>query len=190
MKFNWLISTAVAVLALGASPSFAASGATKICALLTREELMAAGIAITAQGVIPDDSVSLKKGSLPGLITDIKMDQCTSEMAAHDTAFPVRWSVGTTKDPIDKKAWEKMADALDQDENESGGDSEQRLTIEGTDCETLSWPEKSGKQIYAITCTAHKGAHHITLEFAHTDRAKLLPAKTVKRLLDKMLARL
>jgi hypothetical protein len=190
MKFDWLVSTAVAVLMLGVSPSFAASNSTKVCALLTREELMATGVAITAQGLMPDDPVSLKKGSLPGLITDIKIDQCTSEMAAHDTAFPVRWSVGTTKDPIDKKAWEKMADALDQDEKESAGDSEQRLTIDGTDCETFSWPEKAGKHIYAVSCTAHKGAHHVTLEFSHTERAKLLPAKTVKQLLDKMLARL
>jgi hypothetical protein len=190
MKLDWLISTAVAVLMLGVSPSFAASDSTKVCTLLTLEELMAAGIAITAQGLMPDDPVSLKKGSVPGLITDIQIDQCTSEMAAHDTAFPVRWSVGTTKDPIDKKAWEKMADALDQDEKESEGDSEQRLTIDGTDCETLSWQEKVGKHIYAVSCTAHKGAHHVTLEFSHTDRTKLLPAKTVKRLLDKMLARL
>lgn len=188
MKLNWLISTALAVLVLGVSPSFAASDSTKVCALLTREELMTAGVVIT--GLFPDDSVSLKKGSVPGLITDIQIDQCTGEMAAHYTAFPVRWSVGTTKDPIDKKAWEKMADTLDQDEKESAGDSEQRLTIEGTDCETFSWPEKAGKHIYAVNCGALKGVHHVTLEFAHTDRSKLLPAKTVKRLLDKMLARL
>ena len=188
MKLDWLISTALAVLVLGVSPSFAASDSTKVCALLTREELMTAGVAIT--GLFPDDSVSLKEGSVPGLITDIQIDQCTSEMAAHDTAFPVHWSVGTTKDPIDKKAWEKMADTLDQDEKESAGDSEQRLSIEETDCETFSWPEKAGKHIYAVNCGALKGVHHVTLEFAHTDRAKLLPAKTVKRLLDKMLARL
>ena len=42
MKFDWLVSTAVAVLMLGVSPSFAASNSTKVCDLLTREELMAA----------------------------------------------------------------------------------------------------------------------------------------------------
>ncbi|MEK6639904.1 MAG: hypothetical protein AABZ17_04455, partial [Nitrospirota bacterium] len=141
-------------------------------------------------GLFPDDSVSLKKGSVPGLITDMQMEQCTSEIATHDTDFPVRWSVATTKDPIDKKAWDKMADALDQDKEGKADDSERRLIIEGIDCETFSWPEKSGKHIYAVSCTAHKGARHVTLEFAHTDRAKLLPAKTVKQLLDKMLARL
>jgi hypothetical protein len=120
----------------------------------------------------------------------MQMDQCTSEMASHDTAFPVRWSVTTTKDPIDKKAWDKMADALDQDENEKADDSERQLIIEGIDCETFSWPEKSGKHIYAVSCTAHKSTRHVTIEFAHADRTKLLPAKTVKRLLDKMLTRL
>ena len=190
MKLDWPISSALAVLVLGVSPSFAASNSTKVCDLLTHEELMAAGVAITAQGLMPDHPVSLKKGSLPGLITDVEIEQCTSEMAAHYTAFPVRWSVGTTKDPIDKNAWEKMADALDQDEKESADDSEQRLTIDGTDCETFSWPEKAGKHIYEVSCTAHKGAHHVTLEFTHAERAKLLPAKTVKQLLDKMLARL
>lgn len=188
MKLQWLASTAVAMLVIGVAPSFAALDSTKICALLTREELAATGVAIT--GLFPDDSVSLKKDSVPGLITDMQMDQCTSEMAAHDTAFPVRWSVATTKDPIDKKAWDKMADALDQDEKEKADDSERRLIIEGIDCETFSWPEKSGKHIYAVSCTAHKSTRHVTIEFAHTDRAKLLPAKTVKQLLDKMLTRL
>ncbi len=189
MKLDWLVSTSVTVLVLGVSSSFAASDSTKVCALLTREELMAAGVAITAQGLMPDDPVSLKKGSLPGLITDIQIDQCTSEMAAQYTAFPVRWSVGTTKDPIDKKAWEKMADALDQDEKKSAGDSEQRLTTEGIDCYTFSGP-MNGKQIYEVGCTAFKSNHSVTLEFAQIDKAKLPPAKTVKQLLDKMLARL
>ena len=47
MKLNWLISTALAVLVLGVTPSFAASDSTKVCALLTREELMTAGVVIT-----------------------------------------------------------------------------------------------------------------------------------------------
>lgn len=59
MKLDWLISTSVAVLMLGVSPSFAASNSTKVCDLLTREELMAAGVAITAQGLMPDAPVSL-----------------------------------------------------------------------------------------------------------------------------------
>ena len=63
MKLDWLISTALAVLVLGVSPSFAASDSTKVCALLTREELMTAGVVIT--GLFQDDSVSFKKGSVP-----------------------------------------------------------------------------------------------------------------------------
>ncbi|THJ16407.1 MAG: hypothetical protein CAF42_014725 [Nitrospira sp. CG24B] len=187
MRVRCFISTVVAAIILSPSLSLALSDSLKICTLLTREELASVGVAVT--GLFPDDSASLKKGSLPGLITDMQMDQCTSEMAGQYTAFPVRWSVSTTKDPIDKKAWEQMADALDQNEKKSAGDSEQRLTIEGIDCSTFSGP-MNGKQIYEVGCTAFKSNHSVTLEFAQIDKAKLPPAKTVKRLLDKILSRL
>ena len=188
MKLEWLTSTAVATLVLGVSPSFATLDSTKVCTLLTREELAANGVAIT--GLFPDDSVSIKKGSVPGfLLPDMQMDQCTSEMAAHYMAFPARWSVATTKDPIDKKAWEQMADALDQDKKGSADYSEQRLTIEGIDCYTFSGPI-DGKRVYEVGCSAFKSNHSVTLEFAQIDKAKLPPVKTVKRLLDKMLTRL
>ena len=190
MNVAWLVLMTLSALVVSASPSVAAYDFTKVCGLLTPQELMAAGIAITAQGLMPDESLFLKKGELPGLITDVQIDECTSEMAVEYVAFPVRWSVGTTKDPIDKKAWDKMADALGQDEKDGADHAEQHFTIEGVDCERFSWLEKAGKRTYAMSCTGHKGTRHVTLEVAHVDQAKLLPAKTVKQLLDKMLARL
>jgi hypothetical protein len=190
MKLVWSVFMALSTLMASASPTVAAYDATKVCALLTPQELMAAGIAITAQGLMPDESLFLKKGELPGLVTDLQIDECTSEMAVEYTAFPVRWSVGTAKDPIDKKTWDKMAEAIGQDEKEGADHPDQRFTIEGVDCEMFSWPEKAGKRTYAMNCTGQKGTRYVTLEVAHADRAKLLPAKTVKQLLDKMLARL
>jgi hypothetical protein len=190
MNVAWPVLMTLSALVVSASPSVAAYDSTKVCGLLTPQELMAAGIAITAQGLMPDESLFLKKGELPGLITEVQIDACTSEMAVEYPALPVRWSVGTSKDPIAKKAWDKMADALGQDEKESADPVAQRFTIEGVDCETFSWSEKAGKRTYAMSCTGHKGTRHVTLEVAHVDRAKLLPAKTVKQLLDKMLARL
>jgi hypothetical protein len=136
MRVRWLISTAVATILLSASPGLAASDSFKVCALLTREELAAAGVAIA--GLFPDDPVSLKKDSMPGLITDMQAHECTSEMATQYTAFPVSWSVATTKDLIDKKAWDQMSRALDEDEKQSGDPAERQFTIDGVDCETFS----------------------------------------------------
>ncbi|MBH0202281.1 MAG: hypothetical protein HP496_08305 [Nitrospira sp.] len=190
MNFVWPALMVVSALVASASPGVAGYDSAMVCALLTPQELAAAGIAITAQGLMPDESLFLKKGELPGLITDVQIDECTSEMAVEYPAFPIRWSVGTSKDPMDRKAWDKMVEALGQGTRESAEHVEQRFTIEGVDCETFSWSDKTGKQTYAMSCTGHKGIRHVTLEVAHLDRTKLLPVKAVKQLLDKMFARL
>lgn len=188
MRVTCFILATTAMLALNALPSVAAPDSTKICALLTRDELAGAGVAVT--GLFPDDSVLIKKGSVPGFsLPDMQMEGCGSEIGAHYMTLPVRWSVATTKDPIDKKAWKQMADALDRDKKGSADDSElQLMTIEGIECHTVSWPI-DGKRIYEVGCGTIKNNQAIELVFGQIDKAKLPPAKTVKRLLDKMLAR-
>ncbi len=93
MNVAWLVLMTLSALVVSASPSVAAYDSTKVCGLLTPQELMAAGIAITAQGLMPDESLFLKKGELPGLITDVQIDECTSEMAVEYVALPSagRW---------------------------------------------------------------------------------------------------
>ncbi len=178
MKLNWLISTVVATLVLGVSPSFAASDSTKTCALLTRDELAGAGVAVT--GLFPDDPTLITKDSAPEWsLPDIQMEGCRSEMGAH-YLFPVSWSVGTTKDPIDKKAWKQMSDALDRDTkgNAAVADvSEQQLmTIEGIECGTYSWPF-DGKRNYGVSCGTIKNNQAIHLVFEQIDKAKLPPPR-------------
>lgn len=180
----------VITLLLGASQGVGAYDSAKVCGLLTPQELKTAGITLTAQGLMADEPQFVPKGTMPGLITDLQMNECASEMAVEYTAFPVRWSVTTTKDRIDRTTWNNMSDALDAQEKKIPDPAEQQFIIEGIDCETFSWSAKAGKRVYAMSCTGHKEFHHVTLEFAHGDRAKLPPAKTVKQLLDKMLARL
>ena len=96
-------------------PAIAQDG-VKACALLTRDEVASAGVSVTARGLMPDEPVVLKKGSLPGIVTDMRMDQCTTEMAAGYAAFPARWSVASTKEALDKKAWDKMNESLSEGE--------------------------------------------------------------------------
>jgi hypothetical protein len=190
MKLVRLVFPIAITLLLGASRSVGAYDSTKVCALLTPQELTTAGITLTAQGLMAGEPQFVPKGIVPGLVTDLQANECTSEMAVEYTAFPVRWSVTTSKDRIDRATWNKMSDALDGQEKKIPDPAEQQFVIEGMDCETFSWLAKGGKRIYAMSCTGHKEFHHVTLEFAHGDRAKLPPAKTVKQLLDKILARL
>lgn len=171
-------------------PAIAQDG-VKACALLTRDEVASAGVSVTARGLMPDEPVVLKKGSLPGIVTDMRMDQCTTEMAAGYAAFPARWSVASTKEALDKKAWDKMNEALSEGEKKEPDPAQKAVNIDGVDCETFSWPEKKGgKRIYAISCSAFKGKRVVSLEFAQTDKSKLPSAKTTKQLLDVMLKRL
>jgi hypothetical protein len=177
--------------ALVAPLSVIAQDAVKACALLTPEDLSIVGIRVTAKGLFPDDSVLLKKGQITGLVTDLRMDQCTSAMDANFAAFPVRWSVATAKEAIDKKTWDQMNVALDAEEKKQPDPAAKAIKIDGVDCETFSWLEKkAGKRIYAINCGALKGKRLASLEFAHSDSTKLPPALAVKQLLDKLLGRL
>ncbi len=185
-----LVFPTVMVLLFGTPWSVDAFDSTRVCGLLTPQELKAVGITLTTQGLMPTDPVFVKKGEAPGVTTDIRVDSCSNEMAVEYAAFPVSWSVVTAKDRIDKKAWDNMAEALDDQEKKGTDPSAQQFVIDGVDCETMSWPEKAGKRIYAVSCTGHKEFSHVTLEFAHRERTKLLAAKSVKQLLDKMLARL
>lgn len=170
-------------------PAVAQEG-VKVCALLTREEVSSAGAVVTAR-LMADEPVMLKKGSLPGIVTDMRMDQCTTEMAAAYAAFPARWSVASTKEALDKKAWDKMNEALSEGEKKEPDPAQKAVNIEGVDCENFSWLEKKGgKRIYAVNCSALKGKRMVSLEFAQADKGKLPSAKTTKQLLDVMLKRL
>ncbi len=171
-------------------PAIAQEG-VKICSLLTREEVASAGAAVTSRGLMADEPAMLKKGSLPGIVTDMRMDQCTTEMAGGYAAFPARWSVASTKEALDKKTWDKMNEALSEGEKKEPDPAQKAVTIEGVDCETFSWLEKKGgKRIYAVGCTALKGKRMVSLEFAQADKGKLPSAKATKQLLDVMLKRL
>jgi hypothetical protein len=171
-------------------PATAQEG-VKVCSLLTRDEVASAGATVTSRGLMADEPVMLKKGSLPGIVTDVRMDQCTTEMAASYAAFPARWSVASTKEALDKKTWDKMNEALSEGEKKEPDPAQKAVNIEGVDCDTYSWLEKKGgKRIYTVNCTALKGKRIVSLEFAQADKAKLPSAKATKQLLDVMLKRL
>ncbi|MGZ8367024.1 MAG: hypothetical protein ACXWWG_11990 [Nitrospira sp.] len=103
MNVAWPVLMTLSALVVSASPSVAAYDSTKVCGLLTPQELKAAGIAITAQGLMPDESLFLKKGELPGLITEVQIDACTSEMAVEYPALPVAGRWGRAKIQLTRK---------------------------------------------------------------------------------------
>lgn len=186
-------SFAVFVLTLMAAHQCPAQPSLKVCSLLSKEDLLTAGIAVTARGLFADDPVTLKKGSLPGLSTDMRLEQCTSEMSGQFAAFPVRWSVATARDAMDRKAWKQMLEALDKgeekDKNASPDDKSTR--VGDADCENFSWLEKkNGPRIFAVNCGTTTARQQLTLEFAHRDKTKLPSVNKTKELLDKMLGRL
>jgi hypothetical protein len=169
----------------------AAQSPLKICSLLTPSELSAAGVTSGSVKLFPDDSAALKKGSVPGLTVDLRLEQCTTEYSTSVAAIPVRWSVITAPGPIDKAAWSKLLKAMDSDDKKKPDPTDKAVKVDGVDCEVFSWrADKGGKQVHAVNCASQKGARYVDLEIAQSDRAKLPSANAVKQLLDKMLSRL
>jgi hypothetical protein len=151
------------------------------------------GISLNAQGLEPESMLLTKeemKKMPPSmrLNTDIKVDTCMSEFAADFTAPPVGWSVNTPKERLDKKAvyqWHKKFHLHLLDENDA---ADQHVSIDEVDC--LIHTDIDEKPLHEIACFGHKDGHYVLLGLTHKDKAKLPSAKTVKQLLDKMLARL
>jgi hypothetical protein len=168
----------------------AQTGVAKVCNLLTKEELAAVGVAI--KQLLPDDSVSLKKGQIPGLTLDVRMEQCTSPTTAATVIFPVRWSVVSVQQPMDKQAWKKLAEAIGADDEKKTPDPEAKdFSIGTAECATYSWIQSKGaKRISLLQCADVKERQQASVEFAHTDRSKLPSPQQVKQLLDKLLSRL
>jgi hypothetical protein len=163
----------------------------KVCSLLTPSEIASVGVKISANALIVDGPTPLKKGAIPGLSTDLLMYQCTGEFSKNFAAFLVRWDLALAKDALDKKAWKKLNETLDNGEKKDPGSNEKLTVISGTECSEFSWAEKKGgKRIYAVNCGEIKGKQMVSLEFANDDQKKLPSVSQVKQLLDKMLARL
>jgi hypothetical protein len=180
----------MASLTIGAQMD-AAQASTKIFALLTQVELDAIGFKTSEKAFVADGPTPLKKGMLPGLNTDLQLYQCTGEFAKNFDAFLVRWDLVQAKDSMDKKAWQKLNESLDNGEKKAAGSSEKATVIAGTECSEFSWGQKKGgHRVYAVNCSDTKGKQMVSLEFAHIDQKKLPSPADVKKLLDKMLARM
>jgi hypothetical protein len=184
--------TAVAIVLLVAAPNvaFSQGTSTKVCDLLTKAELSAAGL--TVDRLLPDYPAFVKKGSVPGVNVDSRIDQCLPSTALEDGTFPVRWSVFTLAEPLDKKRWQQLAEAMEAKEPKAVADPSLReFRIGDSDCETRTWYlNKTAKPILVVSCTEGKGRYQVSVEVTHRDPRKLVSPEKVKLLLDRILGRL
>ncbi len=178
----------VAGLAVGAT-SLVAQGAAKPCTLVLPAELATIGVPPAARNTFDDDVVSIKPGQIPGITTALRMAQCTTSYETFG-AFPARWSVLTTADPMTKARWTALNKALDDDDDRQASPDDEQMVVGGVDCERLSYLAEKGKRVHALACYGFRGTHAVTLEVAAAQKAQLPAPLVIKQQLDRMLARL
>ena len=161
----------------------------KTCRLLSLPEIEAIGFKVPGP-LFDDDSNLIKKGAFPGIQSDLRMDQCTSQIGL-EAIVPYRLSVASSKGPADKSSWQSMAKALDKDEKATGGTSNETVKFEQTECEYISWPTKRpNTRIHEFSCYGFKGNRMVTLSFNAFDRVNLPAPQKVIPLLNRILSRL
>jgi hypothetical protein len=173
---------AVAVPALAQAP-------TQACRLISVAELGAAGIKLQG-GLADDDSMQIDKGTLPGVPSELRIDQCVSPVG-REGILPVRLTVAHAKAPLDRRAWKVMNVSLERDEKPAADATSE--VVKGTrfDCELLTWPTRTRNlRIHEIVCVGYKDRRQVALAFNEFDRAKLPSVQTVAGLLEKVLGRL
>lgn len=185
-------------LATGAalSPAHAQSPG-KACGLLSLADLNAAGVKITGK-LYDDRTAHLPKGTMPWLTTDLQIDQCASKGLAGGL-IPYRLAIAHAKDPLDRRGWEAMMKAMNNDDKPSADSTSESVKIGKTDCEYLSWPVESKepakdgaapKRVHELYCVGYKARRQIALSFNESQKANLPAPKTVVSLLEKVMAKL
>ena len=161
----------------------------KTCRLLSVPEIEAIGFKVP-EPLLDDDSNLIKKGALPGIHSDLRLDQCTSQVGLA-AIVPYRLGVASSKEPADKRSWQAMAKALDNEEKASKDSSPELVKVEQTECEYTAWTtQRPNTRIHELSCYGFKGNRMVTLSFNAFDRVNLPAPQKMLLLLNKILSRL
>lgn len=166
-----------------------AQEAVRSCRLLSLAEVEAVGAKVPGP-LSDDESVLIKKGTLPEIPLDLRLDQCTSQIGAGGMV-PYRLTIAHAKEPMDKRGWQSLLKALDKDEKPSANSTSEPVKVGQTDCEYLSWQtRRKNTRIFELGCFGYKGNRQIGISFSAFERSQLPTPQKIGPLLEKVLSRL
>ncbi|MCU0625133.1 MAG: hypothetical protein MUF21_01425 [Gemmatimonadaceae bacterium] len=147
------------------------------CALVTAPEI-AATSAVAVGRLTRDDAVTLPAKQVPGLASDLRVEQCHGEIRASG-AVTLRINLLTATRDLTAAEWQRTEAALDALEDDGPAPAPQRIA--GAACAQHSWTTR--RTLHGHVCSRAAGKHLVAIEWEHEDAAQLPALPKVAALL-------
>lgn len=163
------------------------------CSLLSAAEITGVS-AVGAGPYTADAPADITSAEIPGLPTSLRMQECTG-IANAAGVIGFRISLLSAPRALTAAEWKTVLKRLDDTDPPDPAARETVQQVGQNRCWQLSQPLKgigprAGSQSHEVACNAERGRHLVTVEFAHTDKARLPTPAQVAGLLERAVQRL